>query len=273
MHNSYAVTCGWRRRLMALAILGSAALPAMGDPVRINLTFVGTPDSAAHQGAVQGLEEAQIQGDFLGQRYAMNVVSSTAPMSNVIAIIAAMPADTLLQLSARHPSIPILNVTDESDSLRAVCHPNLVHVIASSGMRTQATTQWQQANPNATNVQAQAWHPAFEKYAAAQLNKRFEERYRQPMNDQAWSGWAAVKLLSDMIARTQTTDSSEVMTAIREQLAFDGQKGIDLSFAANGQLRQPLLLVAADKLIGEAPVRGVADIEDLDSLITTECAK
>ena len=45
-----------------------------------------------------------------------------------------------------------------------------------------------------------------------------------------------------------------------------------MSFRDTGQLRQPLLLVAGDHVLGEAPVRGVVEIEDLDSLGATHCA-
>ena len=39
---------------------------------------------------------------------------------------------------------------------------------------------------------------------------------------------------------------------LREDLAFDAQKGVALGFASNGQLRQPLLLVEAGKVVGES---------------------
>ncbi|MDY6982158.1 MAG: hypothetical protein SV422_03630, partial [Pseudomonadota bacterium] len=56
-------------------------------------------------------------------------------------------------------------------------------------------------------------------------------------------------------------------------LVFDGQKGLNQTFRNNGQLRQPLLLVDANgELLGEAPVRGVANVDDLDSLGLPGCA-
>lgn len=259
--------------LLVLTLLGSITLEAASAPLEVDLAFVGTPNSAAHRGALQGIDEAQQQGEFLGQRYALNVAPGAAADQHTTAIIAAVSDDELNRLAAEYPSIPILNVTQRADALRADCRANLLHVIPSLDMRARAVAQWRQANPDAGDVQAQAWHPAFEKYAAAQLNNRYHEKYGLTMDDEAWSGWAAVKLVSDMIARSETADSAKVLAAIREQLAFDGQKGVGLSFAPNGQLRQPLLLVADGKLIGEAPVRGVVDIEDLDSLNVISCAK
>jgi hypothetical protein len=75
-----------------------------------------------------------------------------------------------------------------------------------------------------------------------------------------------------MVAREQTTDASTLLAALRARLAFDGQKGQDLSFRDNGQLRQPLLLIETNKIVGEAPVRGVTDVENLDSLGPFACA-
>jgi hypothetical protein len=39
------------------------------------------------------------------------------------------------------------------------------------------------------------------------------------------------------------------------------------TFRDTGQLRQPLLLVEAGKLVGEAPVPGVVDSNDLTALV------
>jgi hypothetical protein len=92
------------------------------------------------------------------------------------------------------------------------------------------------------------------------------------MDDPAWAGWAAVKLLSDTVAREQDAAPATLLEALRSRLSFDGQKGVDMSFRPDGQLRQPLLLVEEDRVVAEAPVRGVADIEDLDSLGPSRCA-
>jgi len=44
-------------------------------------------------------------------------------------------------------------------------------------------------------------------------------------------------------------------------------------FRDTGQLRQPILLVENGKLVGEAPVPGVVDSNDLDSLGGTSCKR
>jgi hypothetical protein len=46
-----------------------------------------------------------------------------------------------------------------------------------------------------------------------------------------------------------------------------------MKFRATGQLSQILLIIENGKLVGEAPVKGVVDPLDLDSLGAVECQK
>ena len=265
---------GGRHWLPGGLLLMCLACTAAGQTPEVTLVFVGEKDSSAYRGAQQGLAEAQAQGEFLGQRYVLAV--QPAPTSTPIsaaAVIAAVDHAGLLTLVEANPGIPVLNALLTDDSLRRDCRANLLHVLPSAGMGKDALAQWATANPGMSGVTAQAWHPDFEKYAAAQLNKRYRETFARPMDDPAWAGWASVKLLSDTVAREQTADPAVLLDALRTRLAFDGQKGVDMRFRADGQLEQPLLLIAHDKILGEAPVRGVAEPEDLDSLGDVECAK
>ena len=55
---------------------------------------------------------------------------------------------------------------------------------------------------------------------------------------------------------------------------FDGIKGVPQSFRPNGQMRQRLLLVDDNgKIVAEAPIRGVVDGNDLDTLGQVSCGK
>jgi len=265
---------GWLSKVpLAAAALGLACT-ALAQQTEVRLVFVGDENSSAYRGAQQGLAEAQAQGEFLGQRYVLtSQPPSAAAPAAASAIIAAVEQAELTALANANPEIPVLNVGRTDDALRRACRANLLHVLPSDEMAAAAVKQWQTANPGATHVTARAWHPSFEKYAAAQLNKRYQQAFKSKMDDAAWAGWAAVKLVSDMVAREQTTQGPALLDALRSRLAFDGQKGVDMSFRNDGQLRQPLLLIANDEIVGEAPVRGVAEIEDLDSLGRVECAK
>ena len=103
--------------------------------------------------------------------------------------------------------------------------------------------------------------------------ERFKDQFGSAMDDDAWAGWAAMKLLADTIVRQPALAGEDLMEELKTNLAFDGQKGIDMSFRETGQLRQPLLLIDADEIVGEAPVRGIVDSSNLDSLGVPFCTK
>lgn len=258
--------------LTALLALGGLAAPAAALDVRLG--YLGPTGGDAYKGAQQGLAEANTQGKFLGLHYELVPVADAAAAQalKATALVADAPADALPVLADAVPGTAVLNVTATADHLRTRCGTNLFHVIPSEHMLATAVQQWKRQAPESTAV-AQAWHPAFEKYAAAQLNKRYTEATGQPMSDPAWAGWAAVKLVSATIAELQTAAPEVLLDTVQSRLAFDGQKGVDMSFRVDGQLRQPLLLVENGALVGEAPVRGVAEAEDLDSLGGATCAK
>ncbi len=257
-------------RFYISALLISVTFSASGTTNQSNdikLSFIGDNDSQAFRGVKQGIDEANIQGIFLGQSYSL----TTSPKSST-AIFTTMAAKHIAQLSRAYPNKAIFNLTAEDDDLRSECFANVLHMIPSQAMKKDAETQWLKKNPE-RYARAQTWHHTFRKYAAGQLNARFTKSTNHKMTDTAWAGWASVKLLSDSIARTQFNDATSVLQFIKTELAFDGQKGMSLNFRDTGQLRQPLLLIENGKIAGEAPVRGVANTTDLDSLGLSHCPK
>lgn len=256
--------------LAALSLCASQAYA--GPSLSVRIAFIGDTTSDAHAGAIQGLREANAQGKFLGLTYklvdAVDITSASA--AQVSAVVVAGEAASLPALAAQATGTPLLNVTADDNSLRSHCSDNLLHTIPSQAMRADAVQQWRKKQPD-SQAEAHAWHASAELYAGSQLNKRYADHAGQPMTDQAWAAWAAVKLVSDTVARLRSGEPGELLTALRNDLAFDGQKGVDMSFRDNGQLRQPLLLVEHGKIVGEAPVRGVAATGDLDSLGASAC--
>jgi hypothetical protein len=259
-----------KRRLYILALLIGVVCSANGTTNQSNeikLSFIGDTDSQAFKGVKQGIDEANVQGVFLGQSYSL----TTMPNSST-AIFTTMDAKHIAYLSRAYPNKAIFNLTAEEDELRAKCFANVLHMLPSQAMKKDAETQWQKKNPN-SSAKAQAWHHSFKKYAAGQLNTRFTRSSHHKMTDTAWAGWASVKLLSDSVARNQFNDTTSLLKFIKTELAFDGQKGMSLNFRDTGQLRQPLLLIDNGKIAGEAPVRGVVKTTNLDSLGLTHCPK
>jgi ABC-type branched-subunit amino acid transport system substrate-binding protein len=245
---------------------------AGAQTLEVDIGFAGATDSDAWHGAAQGLAEANAQGQFLGVHYELVPLDTDAGSRAVgnAAVVAALDPAALGALARAQPRTPVFNVSAEDDALRADCHSNILHTIPSTAMRADAVMQWQRKHPQSAAV-AQAWHEDFEKYAAVQLNRRYLESTGRPMNDVAWAAWAAVKLVSDLIVRLQDADPAALLAALKGPLAFDGQKGVDMSFRDTGQLRQTLLLVENGAIVAEAPVRGVVDPDDLDSLGLSPC--
>ena len=239
----------------------------------ISVLYVGVADTSAHFGARQGLSEAVVQGEFMGIEYRM-LTAAEMDQENVspVAIIAAVEPTRLIQLVEAYPNLAIFNITANDTKLRELCRDNLFHIGPSAAMLADAEAQWRRHAPDSA-ARARAWHRTFQKYAAAQLNIRFKKQFATDMDDDAWAGWAAMKLLADTLVRQPSLGGADLIEALKTNQAFDGQKGADLSFRETGQLRQPVLLVEQDKIVGEAPVRGVADTSDLDSLGLAFCPK
>lgn len=242
--------------------------------LQIKFAYVGSNSSDAYDGVQQGLKEANLQGQFLGQTYSVDVFNKVEELEDktgsYIAILADVLAEDLRDLSQIAAQHAVFNLSAEDDELRRHCSPNLLHISASRQMKDDAVRQWQTKNPGA-NVMPQIWHEDFVKFAARDLNKRFRKTFSKAMQELAWAGWAAVKMTSDTVARENITDSIAMLKYLKSELAFDGQKGLSMTFRQTGQLRQLILLSENGKLLGEAPVRGVS--KDIDSLGISACLK
>ena len=274
---------------LALGLLGggllggglpnAAAQESATQEYHFALITDGRSDNAV-SGASQGLAEANLQGRFLGKRFHLTVYPDAALDAEKIqaiktdnnpyaALLAALPAAELLRLARAFPNHAVFNLTATDDALRRACHPNLLHTIPGEKMYADARRQWLQKHPR-TEARISAWHPDFVKFAARDLNKRYRKAFGRPMDEFAWAGWAAVKMTADHLARGHSAKPKAVLRALKTELAFDGQKGLNMDFRVTGQLRQILLVAdASGKLLGEAPVRGVAG--GVDSLGRLEC--
>ncbi|MCG8324377.1 MAG: hypothetical protein MI673_02590 [Thiotrichales bacterium] len=244
--------------------------------LNVRLAFIGDTQSSAYFGTMQGLDEANLQGQFLGQSYELKTLSpsaaSSAKLNDVQAVVVGADENVLFSVSKQYPDLPVFNVTNTDDELRHACAGNLLHVIPSDKILADADAQWQKKNPG-SSARAQAWHYDFKKFAARDLNKRFKKARGIQMDDHAWAGWAAVKMLTDTVAREKITAPEKLLAYLKTELAFDGQKGIRMTFRPTGQLRQPVLLIENDKIVGQAPVRGVAKPPTVESLGILDCEK
>lgn len=74
-----------------------------------------------------------------------------------------------------------------------------------------------------------AWHPRLTRFGAGELNERFLRETKHAMDEQAWLGWVAVKIVAESMFRNRDI----------AKIRIDGHKGVPLYFQ-NGQLVQPL---------------------------------
>ncbi|WP_089946010.1 ABC transporter substrate-binding protein [Candidatus Entotheonella palauensis] len=259
---------------MALAGVGWAAVALAQD---VQTIYAGTPEGSVWLGVKLGEHEANILGRFTGQTYTVKTMDPAALLQAELdplptAIAAATDVEQLRKLSAKFAplGVAVFNIASDDDALRQACLPGLLHTPPTARMKADAVAQWKKKKPE-VEVEASAWHPDFKKFAARDLNNRFRKAHNVPMDSEAWAGWAALKMVSEAVARAQSADPKQILTYLREEMEFDGQKGIPHTFRDTGQLRQPLLMVVAGKLVGEAPVRGVVDTSNLDSLGLPSC--
>jgi ABC transporter substrate binding protein (PQQ-dependent alcohol dehydrogenase system) len=131
--------------------------------------------------------------------------------------------------------------------------------------------QTQQPRPvlGSEGLAALAWHWAWERHGAPELEKRFNKQAGRSMRDPDWAAWVAVKAVAEAVQRT----GSGEFTALRDyllgpELILDGFKGNRMNFRPwNRQLRQPLLLGTHNWVVERAPIRGfLHEKNNLDTL-------
>jgi len=256
-----------------MAVLTMLAQPVLADVLDVQLHYIGPTEGSVWLGMQQGLTEANLQGEFLGQTYSLQPITMAElqKLESVTVILVASNAEQILAIAQnkKFAESPVFNLTSDANSLRSACQPNLLNIPASEKMKQDALAQWLKKNPDST-AHVQGWHKDFKKFAASQLNIRFTKASGVIMDNDAWSGWAAVKLLSDTVARTQSTDAAVILNYLKNDIAFDGQKGAGATFRDTGQLRQLVLIVDDNnKIVAEAPLRGSKG--GLDSLGLKSC--
>jgi ABC transporter substrate binding protein (PQQ-dependent alcohol dehydrogenase system) len=114
-----------------------------------------------------------------------------------------------------------------------------------------------------------AWHWAWERHGAPQLNQRFDKVAGRLMGDEDWAAWAAVRIVVEALARGGSSDVDGIRrTMISDDFTFDLYKGNPGSFRPwNHQLRQPIVLRTHNATIERAPLPGfLHQTNNLDTL-------
>ena len=110
----------------------------------------------------------------------------------------------------------------------------------------------------AEGLAATAWHWAWDRHGAPQLEKRFEKKAKRPMRDVDWAAWLSVKAVAEAVQQQKATDFVALRAHLTSPaLTLDGFKGNRLNFRPwNNQLRQPILIGTHNRVITRAPIEG-----------------
>ncbi|HEX3130969.1 MAG TPA: hypothetical protein VH394_26785 [Thermoanaerobaculia bacterium] len=216
------------RREFLVSIAGTLLAPRLlAQEPRVLRVGHTLKDDSAVRGAQLGAEEAGRTAELLGAR--LELVNGK---DGVLAVVGDLDGES---------AIPFLNIRSTEE--RVPMRPNVFHVASSMAERREALERWQ--GPKSEGVRVVDWHPSLTKFGAEQLNQRFETRFGSPMDERAWAAWLAVMAAAEAALRNTTL----------ERLRFDGHKGARLSFRSEDHtLRQPLYVVAGDKVLGEVGV-------------------
>lgn len=116
---------------------------------------------------------------------------------------------------------------------------------------------------------AAAWHWAWERHGAPQLEGRFQKLAKRPMRDVDWAAWMAVKAVVEAVVRSESREFKKIVGFLRgDAIILDGFKGNRLNFRPwDGQLRQPILLITHNWVVDRAPIKGfLHPTNNLDTL-------
>ena len=234
---------------MAAVLLSACAADAPGTDSLV-IGYVGdTTHADGWRGAQLGGAEVQRAAELIGRQMEMlvkpaadsaaaNAAAVDLLRAGATVIVGGYDEPTCRTLSRLADSADVLymNVGCGSDALRGGGR-NTFHVQASDAQRRAASGR-AVMRPEARVV----WHGGLGRYGAAQLNRRFVERFGASAGEEGWASWMAMKIAWEAAQQRQSTAS----TILREHLLsdaaeFDGHKGQPLSFdPASRQLMQPL---------------------------------
>jgi ABC transporter substrate binding protein (PQQ-dependent alcohol dehydrogenase system) len=135
---------------------------------------------------------------------------------------------------------------------------------------TPYETQESRVVVGSAGLTAEAWHWAWERQGAPQLNDRFEDyNENRRMHSYDWAAWAAVRAVTQSVLRAQTTEYEPVRDfLLGDRMNLDGVKGNPMSVRSwDHQLRQGILIATGNAVVQLAPVEGfLHQTNDLDTL-------
>jgi ABC transporter substrate binding protein (PQQ-dependent alcohol dehydrogenase system) len=114
-----------------------------------------------------------------------------------------------------------------------------------------------------------SWHRTQEQWGATQIQRRFSRLADRSMTELDYAAWVAVRSFGEAVTNTGSNEPGilrEYLLSKKFKLA--GFKGVPMTFRDwNGQLRQPILVVAPRMLVTVSPQKGfLHERSELDTL-------
>lgn len=74
------------------------------------------------------------------------------------------------------------------------------------------------------------WYHEWTRFSARELNRRFLEDFKRPMQGLGWAAWAGVRLLAEAAVRAEEASPAAWGRFLEGEYPFDGHKGEQLTF-------------------------------------------
>ena len=228
--------CAISRRKFLAAMPGAVAAPALlarltDQPIFITLVYAPEFGTALKAAALAAAEAARAAG-LLKRELVFNAVTDQQWPDSV-------RNRTLLIRATRAPvttnnDLPIIDVV-QAAPVACGAGSNVFYAVPSRTERLAALRAAKlPAQPDAVDERCVAWHPALERFGAAQLNARFDAAGIALVDERTWLAWFAVKCLWEAALRGKRLQDA----------TFDGHKGQALYFSrATQRLVQPLYVL------------------------------
>lgn len=114
------------------------------------------------------------------------------------------------------------------------------------------------------------WDASADSWGGAQLQSRFQRRFRRAMTPLDMQAWTALRLIGEAASRAgAAADPAAILAALRDpDFALAAYKGVRLSLRPwDNQLRQPILLVDGRTVVSVSPQPGfLHQVTELDTL-------
>ncbi|ASJ70225.1 ABC transporter substrate-binding protein [Granulosicoccus antarcticus] len=114
-----------------------------------------------------------------------------------------------------------------------------------------------------------SWDRTQEQWGATQIQRRFHQLAGRDMTERDYAAWAALRAIAEGVTKTSSAQVQQVREyLLSKDFKLAAFKGVPLTFRGwNGQLRQPILLVAPRMLVSVSPQEGfLHQVSELDTL-------